>query len=97
MSYNIVINPQVIADIQLAIDYYEEQQDGLGIKFEEYLNKQILKLQKQPHYQVRYDEVRCLPLKKFPFMIHFTINETARIVMIRAIFHTSIDPISWNR
>ncbi|AEL28750.1 hypothetical protein Cycma_5066 [Cyclobacterium marinum DSM 745] len=31
MAYSLVIDPRAIKDIQEAIDYYEEQQAGIGI------------------------------------------------------------------
>jgi len=47
-------------------------------------------------YQVRYgDKVRCLPIKTFPFMLHFTVDKKHKMVTIRAVFHTSKNPSSW--
>lgn len=97
MSYSIEIAPGAIQDIQEAIDYYEEQQIGLGEKFEYVLNKQIQRLEKNPFFRIRYDNVHCLPLKKFPFMVHFTLNEKGKLVTIRAVFHTSINPAKWKK
>jgi len=97
MSYSLVIDPKAIEDIQQAIDYYDEQQSGLGKRFESALNKRLLTLEKNPFFQNRYDQVRCLPMKRFPFMVHFTINEKQSIVTIRAVFHTSLDPQKWNK
>jgi toxin ParE1/3/4 len=36
--------------------------------------------------------VRCLPLKKFPAMIHFTIDEKANAVVVWAVLNTYLDP-----
>lgn len=95
MSYKLVIEPLAIEDIQQAIDYYDHQQIGLGEKFEQELDRQIRILSSTPHFQIRYDQVHCLPLKKYPFMIHYTIDELGKTVIIRAIFHTSQNPIKW--
>jgi toxin ParE1/3/4 len=90
MAHKIVLDPKAILDIQKAIDYYDDQQIGLGLKFERNLDKHFTAILKNPFYQVRYDDVHCLPVKKFPFMIHFIIeNEIIRIV---AVFHTSLSP-----
>lgn len=97
MVYKIVISPLAINDIQQAIDYYDEQQPGLGEKFESALNEYLLVLRKHPLFQLRYDEVRCLPLPKFPFMIHFTVSETENIVSIHAVFHTAKNPKNWKK
>jgi toxin ParE1/3/4 len=95
MAYSIVIEPAAIQDIQQAIDYYDEQQIGLSKKFETSLNKHLVSLAKNPFYQVRYDNVHCLPLKKHPYMVHFTIDEASQTITIRAVFHTSRSPENW--
>ena len=50
----------------------------------------VLKL--NPHFQVRYDAVRCLKVKSFPYSIHYLINEETSIVIIQAVIHTASDP-----
>jgi len=44
-KFLILIEPEAINDIQLAIDYYDEAQIGLGKKFEYGLNKLITNLE----------------------------------------------------
>jgi hypothetical protein len=39
--------------------------------------------------------VHCLPVKKFPYMVHFTIDEVQQVVTVRAVFHTALDPKKW--
>ncbi len=95
MDYTILLDERATQDIQAAIDYYEDQQLGLGEKFENTLNKQIQVLEKNPFFQLRYDNVHCLPVKKYPYMIHFTIDEERFLVIVRAVFHTSRDPKNW--
>lgn len=91
-KFTVNLDSRAIQDIQEAIDYYEEQLEGLGEKFEYYLNKAILAMEKNPLYQIRYDQIRCLPIKKFPFMMHFTVDEENYLVFIHAIINTSKNP-----
>lgn len=95
MAYSIVIEHVALQDIQQGIDYYDDQQIGFGEKFEATINKHLNAIQKNPFFQVRYDNVHCLPVKKYPYMIHFTINEYSKTVIVRAVFHTSLDPEKW--
>jgi toxin ParE1/3/4 len=95
MIFNVVIDPRAINDIQEAIYYYNERQKGLGNRFEEALNKQINLLEKKPYFQVRYDNIRCFPMQKFPFMVHFLLDEKAHQITILGVFHTAIDPNKW--
>lgn len=92
MAYNIDLDSVAILDLQKAIDYYDQQQPGLGKKFEITIDKHFSALSKNPFLQVRYDTVRCLPFKKFPFMIHFTVDEENSTVRVSAVFHTSLNP-----
>jgi len=68
---------------------------GWGLTFEEELNSHFSSIQINPFFQIRYDDVHCLPLKKHPYMVHFTINEADKKVTIRAVFHTAQDPEKW--
>lgn len=95
MSYSITIENNALQDIQDAIDYYDQQQIGLGEKFEHNIHKSIIALTKNPFYQIRYDNIHCFPLKKFPFMIHFELHETSELIRIIAVFHTSQSPREW--
>ena len=97
MTFNIVIEPVALLDIQQAIDYYDDQQIGLGKKFEAAVNKHLVALEKNPFFQIRYDDIRCLPVKKYPYMIHFTIDEANKMVNIRAVFDTSLNPNKWTQ
>lgn len=97
MAFTIVLDPRAVRDIQESISYYEEQQAGLGKQFEEHVDHYFSVLIKNPFFQVRYDEVHCLPLNKFPHMIHYTINEKEKQVTVRAVFHTAKDPRKWKQ
>ena len=95
MAFTLVIDPRAIQDIQGAIDFYDEQQAGLGQRFEATVNKHLLTLEKNPFFRKRYDDVHCLPVKKYPYMVHFTIDENQKIVTVRAVFHTALNPKKW--
>jgi len=64
----------------------------LGEKFEAYLNRYMKSLAKNSFYQIRYDSIRCFPLKKYPYMIHFTVDEKLKIVYIHSVLNTARDP-----
>ncbi|MBB6502033.1 type II toxin-antitoxin system RelE/ParE family toxin [Pedobacter cryoconitis] len=95
-SYKIKVFPEALDDIQKATDWYNEQSYGLGTRFQKQVVQQINKLNKTAEvYTVRYSNVRCMVIKKFPFMIHFLIED--EIVVIFAIFHTSRNPKIWDK
>ncbi|MBW6483704.1 MAG: type II toxin-antitoxin system RelE/ParE family toxin [Vicingaceae bacterium] len=88
MSFIVVVEKRALKDAQKAIDYYDEQRIGLGEKFNAALDKHILAIANNPFYQLRYKDYRALPIKKFPYLILFYIQEDANTVFVTAIFHT---------
>jgi toxin ParE1/3/4 len=95
MPYNIKLDPEVYFDIQDATDYYNKIDTNLGERFLLVLNNHINYLISNPFYQIRYDNIRCLYTKPFPFLIHFMVDEKTKTVRILAILHTSKDPKNW--
>lgn len=65
-KYNIKVYPEAIDDIQNATDWYNDQLVGLGSRFKKQVIKQINKLETTAElYTIRYNEVRCMVIKKF--------------------------------
>ncbi len=56
------------------------------------VNNSFSILEENPFYQIRYDDVRCLPIKKFPFMAHFTVDEIELLVKVYALVNTYRNP-----
>ena len=51
MAYGLIIKPDAVLDIAEAMDWYEERQEGLGLRFMEYLDQKMLKVGANPlHY-----------------------------------------------
>jgi plasmid stabilization system protein ParE len=96
MIYKIKIEPEALADIQDIINWYNQQKSGLGEKFHKTIIFQIDSLKKTAHiYSIRYKQIRCLLVNKFPYMIHFYINEEVRIVEVLAVISTFRNPKIW--
>ena len=93
MAYKVVIEPRALSDAQQAIDYYDEQQIGLGKKFNEALDKHISAIQKNPFYQIHYKDYRVLPIKKYPYSIIFYLDEQIKAAYIIAVFNTYQNPV----
>jgi toxin ParE1/3/4 len=89
-SYKIKIEERALLDIQQGFDYYEQKQAGLGLRFNKAVFKAFENLQINPFYQIRYSTFRCLPIKKFPFMVHYEVSED--IVTVFAVINTYLDP-----
>ncbi len=89
-SYEIFLDNKARSDIQSAYDFYEEKQFGLGDQFLKRLNQAFQALELNPFYQIRYDKVRCYPIQKFPYMLHYRLEES--LVVIYGVINTSMNP-----
>ncbi len=75
IRFEVKIDRRALDDVRDAIAYYDAVSAQVGDKFIEEFDNTVETLKLNPFFQVRYSNVRCLPLRKFPFLIHFTINE----------------------
>ncbi len=91
MKYKLTFHPLLDSDVQEIISYYNSKQDGLGIEFFLELQRKYRTLKINPLFQKRYSNIHCLPLKRFPYMIHFSINKKTKIVFIEAVYNTAED------
>ena len=95
-KYKVKVEPEALIDIQETTDWYNEQQAGLGKRFQKTAIKQINSLNKDPQvYAIRYKEIRCVLVKKFPYMVHFYINHENSSVEVLAVISTDRNPEIW--
>jgi len=88
--------PEAMSDIQEIINWYDEQKVGLGELFHNTIVNHIDMLKISPHiYNVRYKQIRCVLVRKFPYMIRYYINEKTQTVEILAVISTFRSPIIW--
>jgi toxin ParE1/3/4 len=81
-------------ELSEAYDWYEERQTGLGNRLFREVNHYLGVIEKNPfHFQIRYPQsLRAAPLKIFPYLVIYWIDESKRVVYVTSIFHTSRDP-----
>ena len=83
--FTLIVEPQVEFDIDDAIEFYNSKNKSLGTKFYESVRNAIRSLESHAYYEVKYDNVRTLLINKFPYMIHFTVNEKSKVVTVLAV------------
>src|SRR5580698_5234845 len=97
-KYKLVIDISTLQDIQETTDWYNEQSPGLGSRFQKQAKTQIDKLKNSPEgYSVRYADVRCMLVEKFPFLVHFIVDNSKFQVEVFAVIHTSRNPKIWEQ
>ena len=75
MVFKIILDNRAFNDIDDAVDYYHKLSPPLTKRFVSDIRRAMKALTKNPFFQIRYKDYRCLPLKNFPFMIHYTVDE----------------------
>lgn len=98
MRFHLKIDTDALNDIQETFEWYEMQLKGLGLRYKTQTKRQINSLKKDPYlFSIKYNEIRCRKIEKFPFLIHYLVNENTKTVTVFAIFHTSRNPEIWKR
>lgn len=83
--------PRAADELEQAVDWYEEQYPGLGIEFLDCVEAALAAISTNPLiYPRTHDKfLRCL-VKRFPFSIHFTVEED--FVVLHAVFDNRRNP-----
>ena len=85
MVYKVISEKRSEIDVETTYLYYKNISEKLGKHFlDEYQDKLNI-LKTFPFFQRRYLNVHILPLKKFPYSIHFVIDDKNKIVTIQAL------------
>jgi plasmid stabilization system protein ParE len=88
--YKSIILPFAREDIKQAAKWYNERQPELGKRFIQYVRQKIRFIRQNPKAVVtRYDDVRTAVLDVFPYMIHFTVDDENKFVIISAVLSLS--------
>lgn len=92
--YKIILTENARLDIQEAIDWENSRATGLGAYFFRCLQEKIDDLKITPGMgSIRYHEVRCTVVKKFPYIIHYHVPLIGNEVIILRILHASRKPL----
>ena len=96
-KFKVEYNPDFFDDLVRSVDWYNEQCSGLGDRFYKKVKKQTAKLSTLAFcFSVRYSDIRCMLIEKFPYMVHYRVDVQNKTVKVEALFHTSRDPEIWN-
>ena len=92
-SFTVAFSPFALDDIEQAVDYYNQLQPGMGKRFSQQVYLSFTAIKRNPFFAtVRYDNIRCAQVKKFPYLVHYHIDESHGIVTIIAVYSTHRSP-----
>lgn len=92
MAYKVIISPRAQKEIENAIDYYTLYSQGAPLSFITFLEIAYEALSVSPFFKVRYNQVRALKIKRFPYSLYFQVDEKRGIVRILSCFHNKRHP-----
>lgn len=96
MKFTIEFSKVAGNDLNQATEWYEKKRKGLGIELLEEVREKIEIIRERPLiYQIHFKECRRCNLKKFPYKIIYSVEET--IIRVWAIYHHKRDPEKWRR
>lgn len=96
MIYKISTSSQTKKDIECILLWYLDKSKTITKKFLSDLEKTKSYIEKNPQkIQVRYANVRIAFLKKFPYGIHFILEDNT--IQIIAVLGTSESPEKWEQ
>lgn len=97
MSYALVNRPAVRLDIINATDYYRKINPELGKQFLYRLREAKAYIACSPlSFQIKYNQVRTLLLKQFPYHIHYLIDDDKQQIIILAVIHAYRNPVDYS-
>lgn len=73
--FQLIFTVEAKNDVKTAASYYDAKLKGLGKRFKTEVKRQLTLLKQNPYTRsTRYDYVRLAVIDKFPYSIHYTID-----------------------
>ncbi|MFA6923950.1 MAG: type II toxin-antitoxin system RelE/ParE family toxin [Bacteroidales bacterium] len=92
-NYKLKFEKEARADLTNSIKWYNEQKEGLGKYFFNEVNIFLDFIKSHPDAcEQKHRNARFLPLKRFPFVIIYTVDDSLKIINIVAVFNTYRNP-----
>lgn len=91
MPHAIIIEAAAKADLADASQYYEKQQEGLGIRFLEEVQEFLSIAAERPRaYAVLHRNVRSVRVPRFPYLILYRFDDTT--IYVLGVMHGAQNP-----
>ncbi len=92
-NFKVILLSEALNDMEASSKWYDEQQNGLGKRFVADVRSSISEIRQNPFIgSVKYMEIRTISCSKFPYAIHYSIDEVKEEVVITSIFHLHRNP-----
>lgn len=96
MATKLIYNRFVRDDLKEINEWYKEINKELWNSFTKEFRLKINLIKENPlSFELKYNNIRIVFLKKFSYGIHYSYNTEENIIEIYSVFHTSRDPEIW--
>ncbi len=93
MTFHVVLSALALRELESAVDWYNEREDGLGKRFVDSVDKLLVLLSETPDiFPVKSSGFNEVLMEKFPYLIVYRIMKKEKIVRVLHIFHTKRNP-----
>jgi len=94
MACKIIVEPEAELDLEEAVNYYNDQQSGLGREFIERVDDVFDRIREMPEvHAVVHRAARLALVRRFPYVVCYIFE--GDFVYVMAVFHGHRDPSSW--
>ena len=93
MEYDLKFHPKAEIEYLEAFEWYEEQLEKLGDRFESSVERKIQSIVRNPlFYPNKKRDYRECKIDDFPYLIVYKVYPRKHLIIIFSIFHTSRRP-----
>lgn len=93
----ILFHPEAQAELNYAINYYEDSVPSLGYQFAIEVFAAVERIKSNPRlWPLLNDEVRRCLIHRFPYGIIYSIDDVQSTVLILAVMHLHREPGYWS-
>ena len=92
MSHTILFSLKALEDYDEARLWYQNHNETAKSNFEKAIGQGLSKIETSPKaYSPRFEDVRMMPMKKFPYLICYRVDDIKKIVTVIAVWHQAKD------
>lgn len=93
MSYVYILHKYAQNDYETSLQWYEERSEQAADNFIKAINDALVLICENPgRWNNKYKNFHEFKLKKYPFTIIYTIDETDKEIIVSAIYHNKRSP-----
>ncbi len=96
--YKVVLLSPAKEDIINASAWYNKKQKGLGKRFSQSVRNTVSYIKNNPFaFSTRYENTKTAIVERFPYMLHYSIDDDEKTIVISSVLHTSRNPELWTK